>query len=1053
MLVAYKPDEEAKVVELNSKTNDRKAINSRRSPRNLKRVLDSLNTLQQKRLKQIGFGEFKGNFDFYSMPAILGLWVVKNFNPQTCTLVMEDGSMIKITRELIHDMLGIPMGDIKVKSLKEKNLFDPVTSKWRGMVQEIVNHDNKINISQLETFLCTLSEADLLFDIGFLSLFFSIFGQGNKDESLVKECTSFSASDKFSGPLLLLVRNELFVTLYRDNEELRNSIDKRNELFVTLYKDENKKVEEDDEDIDRDLEKDDYDEETDGDNDDDYDAPDGDNDDIDKDDAYDNDKNDENIRNEKEKKNVDEGNKEEVGSDNVKYDNMEEGIIVGEQKDENMEKEKEKKNLQDDTTWDKSKVIVLFVDYNDYEINDTQSSNETGVTHVIDKANVAGASNAVDKIFKRRRRLQVFDDVSILNTQLESKKIHDPSLVVHQMIEDMTKLPLIFGALKEAAHDVPSIDARPSFNKLMFKLKRDSDGTVHVKKINDVPGSLEKGSVKAVEVPYQKVINAGKDKTVKVIKKEVPKNINAKVAVKRSVKAVEVPPDKIVDPVKKKVAAMTQFKQARPTTKIIKNDYQMPKRGRKKVAQVLEEDLVVSGKCMVFFPCVKLSEEETSNHYYLICFNMMTIEIDIIDNIYNDLEDLDLRYGPHAMALGKRLKVFIEEKGKEDKADEDVPDIKKGRSTSTSISIESIDDHNGAKKKFFVEKKEKIKVTKKDLRKKGKMVVPVHEDEELTNEDDREYFKSKIFRKVILEKALSENEKKLAEFIWRACNDGSEVAAGILDIWSLVLNHEGKYREKNSSGGNIYCYSGMLVFFPMITTKRSHHFYLICFNLKTTEIDIIDNLNNDIEDISVRYGYEGLLSDNLSKIKALLLDTDDKIKIALDENPEDIDLKMTLEKRLAFFKELNHRNKYGTVNDRIIPFFPNTGDVSQMDWCSYALECMVRGCKEYKLGKYFSGPLLLISIIYVNSTVSETVKVEKTVLAFKAWNSKLLLKREQEEIVLGGFGRLPIVEDLQVIETKKKKTFKKKNLIENKSIIEDVDATKDVVDKNEDFNH
>ncbi|GKF23793.1 hypothetical protein Tco_0076115, partial [Tanacetum coccineum] len=90
-------------------------------------------------------------------------------------------------------------------------------------------------------------------------------------------------------------------------------------------------------------------------------------------------------------------------------------------------------------------------------------------------------------------------------------------------------------------------------------------------------------------------------------------------------------------------------------------------------------------------------------------------------------------------------------------------------------------------------------------------------------------------------------------------------------------------------------------------------------------------------------------------------------------------------------------------------------------------------------------------IIYVNSTVSETVKVEKTVPAFKAWNSKLLLKREQEEIKLGGFGRLPIVEDLKEIETKKKKTLKKKNLIENRSITEDIDPTEDVLDKNEDF--
>nr|GEZ83850.1 hypothetical protein [Tanacetum cinerariifolium] len=41
---------------------------------------------------------------------------------------------------------------------------------------------------------------------------------------------------------------------------------------------------------------------------------------------------------------------------------------------------------------------------------------------------------------------------------------------------------------------------------------------------------------------------------------------------------------------------------------------------------------------------------------------------------------------------------------------------------------------------------------------------------------------------------------------------------------------------------------------------------------------------------------------------ALLLDTDEKLKIALNENPEDSDLKMILGKRLGFFKELYHRD-------------------------------------------------------------------------------------------------------------------------------------------------
>nr|GEW22012.1 ulp1 protease family, C-terminal catalytic domain-containing protein [Tanacetum cinerariifolium] len=121
---------------------------------------------------------------------------------------------------------------------------------------------------------------------------------------------------------------------------------------------------------------------------------------------------------------------------------------------------------------------------------------------------------------------------------------------------------------------------------------------------------------------------------------------------------------------------------------------------------------------------------------------------------------------------------------------------------------------------------------------------------------------------------------------------------------------------------------------------------------------------------------------------------------------------------ILFFSIFGLGNKDGTVNERIILFLPNTDDVSKMDWCSYALECMVKGCKEYKLGKYFSGPLLLMA----------TVKVEKTAPAFKAWNYKLLLKRN------------------------KKKSFRRFwPSTKCGRFTKDVDATEDIVDKNEDF--
>ncbi|GJX52053.1 hypothetical protein Tco_0280422 [Tanacetum coccineum] len=123
MMAAYKPEAEAKVVEVKSKTNDRKTINSRMSPRNLKRVLDSLTTSQQKRLKQMGFREFEGNFDFYYVPG---------------------------------------------------------------------KKDGTIN----ERLIPYLEETDKIHQMDWCSYVL---------ESLVKECTGFSASDKFNGPVLLLV--------------------------------------------------------------------------------------------------------------------------------------------------------------------------------------------------------------------------------------------------------------------------------------------------------------------------------------------------------------------------------------------------------------------------------------------------------------------------------------------------------------------------------------------------------------------------------------------------------------------------------------------------------------------------------------------------------------------------------------------------------------------------------------------------------------------------------------------------------------------------------
>lgn len=239
-MVTKKKDKLEEGTEKDVKKNERKSIKIRMSPRSLKKVLENLRIPQVEELKKMGFGEFYENFNFYSIPSELGFWLVRNFDLETRSIKMNDGRKIKVTREMVRDILGIPMGDMKVEALDEKNLFEETTSKWRQVMDSIVVQ-KKIYLTKLEEHLISLTEVDWEFRVAFLVLFFSIFGLGNKDgevnerilpilsntdnvsnmdwcsyvlECLVKECSKYQPTKSFSGPILLLVVSFLpFVTL------------------------------------------------------------------------------------------------------------------------------------------------------------------------------------------------------------------------------------------------------------------------------------------------------------------------------------------------------------------------------------------------------------------------------------------------------------------------------------------------------------------------------------------------------------------------------------------------------------------------------------------------------------------------------------------------------------------------------------------------------------------------------------------------------------------------------------------------------------------------
>lgn len=209
----------------------------RNSPSNLQSVIGNCTTGQFKLLEEMGFGHYRGEFKFDSTPTALGFWLCNNFDAKSSTLVLSENRKIKVTRELIHDILGIPLGDIKVVALPETTTADATTAKWRATLPLSVYDPNgspsqkRITLSKLSGYLKDTSDEQWAFKVGFLVVFFSIFAHANKDgsvnqrflpsienidnvpyldwcsyclECLKKELKDFNAKSMFAGPVLLL---------------------------------------------------------------------------------------------------------------------------------------------------------------------------------------------------------------------------------------------------------------------------------------------------------------------------------------------------------------------------------------------------------------------------------------------------------------------------------------------------------------------------------------------------------------------------------------------------------------------------------------------------------------------------------------------------------------------------------------------------------------------------------------------------------------------------------------------------------------------------------
>ncbi|KAL8231230.1 hypothetical protein R6Q57_001008 [Mikania cordata] len=100
--------------------------------------------------------------------------------------------------------------------------------------------------------------------------------------------------------------------------------------------------------------------------------------------------------------------------------------------------------------------------------------------------------------------------------------------------------------------------------------------------------------------------------------------------------------------------------------------------------------------------------------------------------------------------------------------------------------------------------------------------------------------------------------------------------------------------------------------------------------------------------------------------------------------------------------------KNGRVKEDIHRYFYNGTNFKQFDWCDFIIE-KTKGCKsgwmEYDNRSPFTGPLTILTQLYVQSFECKGIKLDPRKQAIIFWTKAVLKRREKLEIRDGGSGK------------------------------------------------
>lgn len=173
---SHKVDQLKLIVEKNERPRSRRKYNgirTRTSPKTLFLAIHSLSTSQRQCVEAMGFGKIL-DMKVDGIPSKLGFYVVDRFDEKKMEIRLENGS-IKITKDSIHDMLGVPNGGDELHSLQGTETDDTILKEWKKQYGKTL-----IRPADVMREIIVSEDAGLNFKLNFLILVSNTMAEGMK---------------------------------------------------------------------------------------------------------------------------------------------------------------------------------------------------------------------------------------------------------------------------------------------------------------------------------------------------------------------------------------------------------------------------------------------------------------------------------------------------------------------------------------------------------------------------------------------------------------------------------------------------------------------------------------------------------------------------------------------------------------------------------------------------------------------------------------------------------------------------------------------------------